>query len=74
MSNGLEFDADPGPVVRPRLPARAGGPSWAKLFTAVLAANLIAAVLILFAIRLYVYWSIADAARQMNERVHDPKK
>ena len=71
----FEFEPDDGadePAPRSRTASRRashgtpGGPSWLTIFTATLAANVLAGAIILFGVRLYIYWSIADTVDKLN--------
>lgn len=59
-----EFDDEPTPrsqaTSRRSSHGAPAGTSWLTIFTATLVANVLAAVIVLFGVRLYIYWSIQD--------------
>lgn len=66
----FDFDPDPTPptaVSRRATPAPPTGPSWLGMFSAHLAALLVAGVLIGLGVRAWLHWSVSDTIRQANE-------
>lgn len=58
----FDFRESGGPrYVRPPM-------GWLQMFSAVLAANVIAAVLILLGVRMYVMWSIQETIEKIESR------
>jgi len=75
VSNSLQFD-DPGlPSGGSRVVHHAArktggaGPSWLSQFTATLAGVVLGGAILVFGIRTYIRWSIADTMSQVDERI-----
>jgi len=75
MSEPLVFsldDDEPTPGRRPiRRASQGAGPNWITIFTANLAALLLAGLLLGVAARAYLRWSIGDTLHQFNSEVGD---